>query len=64
MGLNILFHEQFFNIVVSAAGQHTGLTKFVESGHLGSARVSRADASPARTFGVSPKQSFLKLCKQ
>jgi vitamin B12 transporter len=26
----------------------------------GSARVSRAAASPARTFGVSPKQSFLK----
>jgi vitamin B12 transporter len=28
--------------------------------HPGSARVSRADASPARTFGVSPKLSFLK----
>src|SRR6266699_2349109 len=27
---------------------------------LGSARVARANASPARTFGVSPKQSFLK----
>jgi hypothetical protein len=25
---------------------------------LGSARVARANASPARTFGVSPKQSF------
>ena len=24
----------------------------------GSARVSRANASPARTFGVAPKQSF------
>ena len=30
-----------------------------------SARVSRANASPARTFGVSPKQSFLFLvCKR
>jgi len=28
---------------------------------LGSARVSRANASPARTFGVAPKQSFLKV---
>jgi vitamin B12 transporter len=28
--------------------------------HPGSARVSRAAASPVRTFGVSPKQSFLK----
>ena len=28
--------------------------------HPGSARVSRAAASPARTFGVSPKRSFLK----
>jgi vitamin B12 transporter len=28
--------------------------------HPGSARVSRAAASPARTFGVSPKLSFLK----
>src|SRR2546423_1561760 len=25
----------------------------------GSARVSRVNANPARTFGVSPKQSFL-----
>jgi DNA polymerase III alpha subunit len=27
---------------------------------LGTARVSRANASPARTFGVPPKQSFLE----
>jgi len=28
----------------------------------GSARVSRANASPAWTFGVSPKQSLRKKC--
>jgi hypothetical protein len=28
---------------------------------LGSARVSRAIASPPRTFGVRPKQSFVEM---
>jgi hypothetical protein len=28
---------------------------------LGSARVSRVNASPARTFGVAPKQAFRQI---
>ncbi len=34
------------------------------TGRLGSARVSRASASAARTFGVAPKQPSFDFCDE